>query len=191
MLTTAAAATLLALSTAVPLEEPAPQVEVVTVNGSGCPQGTAETSSSGRTFSVSYRQFFAQAGGGAGPTDFRKNCQINIRVSVPPGYTYGLARNAYNGFAHLQSGASALHRVSFYFQGSSETTIVNFPFTGPFTDEWRSVYRPNPADIVYAPCGVSRNLNINSELRVNAGTSDRRSFILTEASRGTIRAKRC
>jgi hypothetical protein len=197
MLTTAAA-TLLAVSTLAPLntpdalEESAPpvRVEVVTVNGSGCPAGTAKTSTNGRTFSVEYDSFFAQAGGGAGPTDFRKNCQLNIRVSLPPNSSYGLVRNSYRGYAHLQAGASALQRTNFYFQGSSETHYLNYTFDGPMSDEWQTNYRPNPGEIVWSPCGENRNLNLNAELRVNLGTSDRakRSFILATSSRGSVRA---
>ncbi|WP_433260551.1 DUF4360 domain-containing protein [Actinosynnema sp. CS-041913] len=167
------------------------RVEAVTANGSGCPAGTAEVSTGTNTFSVSYRAFFAQAGGGAGEVDFRKNCQLNVRVSLPPGYTYGLARTSYNGFAHLEAGATALHRVNFYFQGSTSSTTLNYPFSGPTNDEWRTSYRPDRDEIVYSPCGDDRNLNINAELRVDVGTSDRskRSFILAEASRGAIHAK--
>lgn len=193
MLTTTAA-TLLAITALVPTSAPddpeAPQVrvEVATVNGSGCPAGTARVSTSGRTFSVSYSAFRAQAGGGADDTDSRTNCQLSLRVTLPQGYTYGLARVSHTGFAHLEAGATALHQVSSYFQGSSTTTTRDFPITGPVDDEWEASYRPNPAEIVYSPCGADRNLNINAELRVDPGTSDqsRRSFITAEAGSGTV-----
>ncbi|RKT54304.1 DUF4360 domain-containing protein [Saccharothrix australiensis] len=198
MLTTAAA-TLLALSTVVPatgaddLDEPAPptRVEVVTVNGSGCPAGTANVSTGTTSFEVDYRAFYAQAGGGADAVDSRRNCQLGVRVSLPPGYTYGLSRMTYDGFTHLEAGARALHRVDFHFQGSSSGKTLEFPYSGPMNDEWRSTYRPTPGEVVYSPCGDDRNLNINAELRVDLGTSDRakRSLILAESSRGTVRAK--
>ncbi|WP_370947084.1 DUF4360 domain-containing protein [Amycolatopsis sp. cg5] len=192
MLTTAAA-TFLAVSSAMvtpvtPVTDEVPVgAEVVTVNGSGCPAGTAETSISGNTFSVSYRGFFAQAGGGASPVDSRRNCQLSVRTSLPPGYTYGLAATSYTGFAYLEAGVSALHRVSLYFQGTSSTVAVDRPFTGPLAGEWRSDYRP--AEIVYSPCGDSRNLNINAELRVATTDPAKRGFLVADASRGVLRAK--
>ncbi|GGP44668.1 DUF4360 domain-containing protein [Saccharothrix coeruleofusca] len=196
MLTTTAA-TLLAVSALIPIgstadaEAPTPRVDVVTVNGSGCPAGTAEVSATGRTFTVSYSSFFAQAGDGADPVHLRRNCQLSIRVSLPANYTYGLARLSYNGFAHLEAGATALHRVSTYFQGTSPTTRLDTPFTGPMSREWTATYRPAPADIAYSPCGADRNLNINAELRVSPGNSDpsRRSFIAAESSSGTFTTK--
>src|SRR3954453_14078820 len=77
-------------------------VDVVTVNGSGCPQGTATvTEKSDNTgFIVKYRDYVAEAGAGAGATDFRKNCQLSLLVHVPQGFTYAIAEADYAGNAH-------------------------------------------------------------------------------------------
>lgn len=197
MLNTAAAA-LFALSTLVPAgtaEEPAPEpaIDVVTVNGSGCPAGDADVRTDGRTFSIGYHTFLARAGGGSSPLDMRKNCQINLRVTVPQGWTYGLARTSYEGYAHLQAGASGLNRVSTYLQGSSQTATVTHPLTGPFSDNWETHYRPNSSDIQWVPCGEQRNININAEVRVSIGSADpdRLNFAIVESSRGAVRVRRC
>ncbi|MFS8097818.1 DUF4360 domain-containing protein [Lentzea alba] len=195
MLSTAAAA-LFALSSVIPAdtaEEPAPAIEVVTVNGSGCPAGDADVKTEGRTFSVGYHTFLARAGGGSSPLDLRKNCQINLRVNVPQGWTYGLARTSYEGYTHLQDGASALNRVSTYLQGSSATAAVSHPFTGPFSDSWETNYHPNSSDVQWAPCGERRNININAEVRVNIGSADpdRLNFAIVESSNGAVRIRRC
>ncbi len=197
MLKTAAAA-LIALSMFVPVtasaeEEPTPRVDVVTVNGSGCVAGDADVRTEGRTFSIGYHTFLARAGGGSSPLDMRKNCQVNIRVSVPDGYTYGLSRTSYHGYAHLQEGATALNRLSIYIQGQSATTTVNHPFSGPVSDEWDTVYRPGNTDIDWVPCGERRNININAELRVTLGSADpdKLNFLIAESSRGTVRVRRC
>jgi hypothetical protein len=195
MLTTAAAA-LVALSALVPAdtaEEPAPRIEVVTVNGSGCAAGDADVTTDGRTFTIGYHSFLARAGGGSSPVDFRKNCQVNIAVNVPDGYTYGLWRTTYTGYAHLQAGATGLNRVNVYLQGSSTGQTVDHTFTGPVSEDWQTSYRPGTEDVLWAPCGAQRNINVNAELRVNIGSADpdRLNFLIAESSRGTVRAKRC
>jgi hypothetical protein len=196
MLNTAAAA-LVALSALSPTgaaeEEPTASLEVVTVNGSGCRAGDADVKSDDRTFTIGYHTFLARAGGGSSPLDMRKNCQINIRVSVPDGFTYGLARTTYEGYTHLQDGASALNRVSTYLQGTSPTAAVNHPFTGPFSDSWETQYRPGFPDIQWSPCGTPRNININAEVRVTLGSADpdRLNFAIVERSRGLVRVRRC
>lgn len=195
MLNTAAAA-LVALSALAPADaaaEPTAAIDVVTVNGSGCPAGDADVQTSGRTFTIGYHTFLARAGGGSSPVDMRKNCQINLRVTVPEGYTYGLARTTYEGYAHLQAGATALNRISTYLQGSSATATVTQQFTGPFSGDWQTHYRPGSAEIQWAPCGSPRNININAEVRVTLGSADpeRLNFAIVESSRGAVRVRRC
>jgi hypothetical protein len=148
-------------------------IDLVTVNGSGCPAGTAAESSADNTsFFVSYSDYMATAGAGADPTDFRKNCQLNVLVHVPQGFSFAIAEADFNGFASLAAGASAIERDQYYFAGESPTAVVTHSFSGPLQDDFQVVDRADVATLVFSPCGVSRNLNINTELRVSNGTSD-------------------
>ncbi|MEV6671178.1 DUF4360 domain-containing protein [Streptomyces sp. NPDC051162] len=149
-------------------------IDVVTVNGSGCPAGTAAVAvaSDNSAFTVSYSNYLAQVGVGAKPTDGRKNCQLGLNVHVPQGFTYAIAQADYRGFAHLESGATGLEKASYYFQGMSNTTSVSHRFAGPADDDWQTTDVTDSSSLVYAPCGASRILNVNTELRVGAGTSD-------------------
>ncbi|MDC0766023.1 DUF4360 domain-containing protein [Streptomyces sp. HD] len=174
-------------------EDPPPDkivIKVATVNGSGCPQGTTAVavSEDNTAFTVTYSDYLAKVGGNADPTDFRKNCQLNLIVHVPQGFTYAIASADYRGFASLQSGASAIQRASYYFQGSSNTQFRNHPFRGPLADSWQATDSTDWAQLVWAPCGVQRNFNINTELRVSAGTSspDKVSFMTMDSTDGDI-----
>ncbi|WP_053754574.1 DUF4360 domain-containing protein [Streptomyces sp. MMG1533] len=174
-------------------EDPPPDkivIKVATVNGSGCPQGTAAVavSEDNTAFTVTYSDYLAQAGGNSDPTAFRKNCQLNLIVHVPQGFTYAVASADYRGFAALQSGASGTQRASYYFQGSSNTVFKNHPFAGPYNDNWQATDTTDWAQLVWAPCGVQRNFNINTELRVNAGTQSpaKVSFMTMDSTDGDI-----
>lgn len=149
-------------------------IELASVNGSGCPEGTAAVAVSpdNTAFTVTYSDYLAQVGVGAKPTDFRKNCQLNLRVYVPQGFTYAIARTDYRGFASVERGAYGAERANYYFQGSPQTVYRNHRFNGPFHDNWQTSDVTDIAALVWAPCGERRNFNINTELRVNAGTSD-------------------
>ncbi|WNV84454.1 DUF4360 domain-containing protein [Umezawaea sp. Da 62-37] len=166
-------------------------IEVVTVLGSGCPTGTAAVAVSpdNKAFTVTYSDFLAQVGIGALPTDFRKNCQLNLRVNVPQGFTYGIAQADYRGFAHLEAGASGTERANYYFQGMSPTSYKSHSYNGPMSDDWQATDSTEVAAIVYSPCGELRNFNINTELRVAAGTSDPKkttSFMAMDSTDGSI-----
>ncbi|MGW7462323.1 DUF4360 domain-containing protein [Streptomyces sp. NPDC054797] len=165
-------------------------VDVVGVNGSGCAQGTADvaTASDNTAFTVTYSNYLAQVGAGAGGTEFRKNCQLALRIHVPQGFTYAIARADYRGFAHLQRGAFGQERASYYFQGSAQTVRTTHQFHGPYTDNWQASDRTEYADLVWAPCGEERNLNVNTELRVHAGTSSPQAlnFMSMDSADGSV-----
>ena len=149
-------------------------VDVVTVNGSGCPKGTASVTElpDNTSFTVTYSDYLASAGGGSAPTDFRKNCQLSLLVHVPQGFTYAIARADYRGYAYLQSGATGEERANYYFQGDSQTTPSSHVINGPYNDDWDFSDTADAGALVYAPCGESRGFNINTELRVRAGASN-------------------
>src|SRR5690348_5770864 len=95
-------------------------IDVVTVNGSGCPANTAAVAVSpdNTAFTVTYSKYLAQVGIGATATDFRKNCQLNLAVHVPSGFTFAIAEADYRGFASLQKGAVGTERANYYFRDS-------------------------------------------------------------------------
>ncbi|MEW2396951.1 DUF4360 domain-containing protein [Streptomyces sp. NPDC046862] len=165
-------------------------IKLATVNGSGCPAGTTAVAVSpdNTAFTVTYSDYLAQVGGGANSTAFRKNCQLSLNVHVPGGFTYAIASADYRGFASLQRGATATQKASYYFQGSPETASRTHPFSGPLEDNWQATDETDWAQIVWAPCGVERNFNINTELRVAKGTSpaNSTSFMTMDSTDGDI-----
>ncbi|WP_327065106.1 DUF4360 domain-containing protein [Kitasatospora sp. NBC_01250] len=165
-------------------------IGLVSVNGSGCPAGTAAvaTSPDDTAFTVTYSNYLAQAGAGSGPTDFRKNCQLTVQVNAPQGFTYAVAEADYRGYAYLASGASAQEGANYYFQGQPQTATATHSFTGPMDDNWQASDTTTIASLVWAPCGATRDLNINTQLRVSAGSSDpsTTSFVTMDSTDGSL-----
>jgi hypothetical protein len=162
---------------------------VVTVNGSGCPAGTARvrTAADGTSFTVTYSDFVAQDGAHTDATDIRKNCQINLQVNIPQGFTYAIAEAEYRGHARLYAGASAVQSAYYYFTGQSPTAETNYSIAGPYSGRWKNTDTTEIAKLVYAPCGVQTNLNINSDLRVRAGTAEAaRNWISMDRAHGEV-----
>lgn len=154
--------------------EGAVSIDLVTVNGSGCPPGTAavDVTSGNDAFVVTYGTYHARVGVGAKPTDFRKNCQLNIIVRVPEGYSYAINGVEHRGHASLAAGASGVQRSNYYYAGLPTNASRDHGFTGPIDEEWQIIDAFDPASLIFSPCGAERNLNINTELRAIAGNSD-------------------
>lgn len=154
--------------------QPGPEitVEMLSYNGSGCPPDTAvvAVTPDATAFTVTYSHYLARVGADSRPGEFRRNCQLSVDVTVPAGFTYAVVRADYRGYGYLEPGATALQKASYYFQGVPDTVATERRFAGPMDDTWNvSEETEFP---VYAPCEETRFLNINTELRVNAGSSD-------------------
>jgi hypothetical protein len=151
-------------------------IDVVTVNGTGCRPGTAAVAVApdNTAFTVTYSEYLTQAGYGTKPTDGRKNCQLNLRVHVPQGFTYAIASAQYRGFKHVEKGATGLQKANYYFQGDALTGTKEHPIKAGEAD-WQFNDEVGVDALVWSKCGAERNLNINTELRVSAGTSDKKS----------------
>ncbi|GIE78081.1 hypothetical protein Aph02nite_40310 [Actinoplanes philippinensis] len=165
---------------------PAITVEVIAANGSGCAPGTASVVGNGDNtgFRVRYRDFVAEAGGGAAVIDRRKNCQLGVLVTIPDGWTIAIASANYRGKAVLRSGATALQRTSYYWQGTSATERKDVTFSGPLNGLW-TTWDVAPV-LTYAECGSQSVLNVNTELRIDAGSSTGTSTMSMNATDGDV-----
>ena len=155
-------------------------VEVLAANGSGCAPGTARVDAQpdASGFRIRYFDFVASAGSGVDPTASRRNCQLGVLVTVPAGWTFAIATADYRGIARVPTGAAGLHRTTYYWQGSSDASRTEATFGGPYHGLWST--RDAAPALSYLPCGQQRVLNVNTELRVDAGTSaDRTSMSMT------------
>jgi hypothetical protein len=166
-------------------------ITVVKAQGSGCkPRTTAVAISPDReAFTVTYSDYLAQVGVGARPADSRKDCRLRLKLDVPRGYTYAIVKADYRGFAHLERGATGLETANYHFHESAETAPVTHRYNGPFEDNWEAT---DTAQVVYAPCNRTRHLNINTELRVSAGTSNPNSttsFMSMDSTDGSFDTK--
>lgn len=141
----------------------APSATVVSVNGSGCPAGTASATADPTALRVAYSGFTAKAGG----VDARRNCQVAVRVVAAAGQQFEVTGTDYAGGAELPADSSALLRTSYYLQGTQPTTAATTTVAGPHTG---AVDATQPASFT-GPCGGDVVLNVNAEVRVSGGTA--------------------
>ncbi|TYK46879.1 DUF4360 domain-containing protein [Actinomadura decatromicini] len=166
-------------------------IEIATVNGSGCPIGTAAVAISDdkEAFTVTYSDYMAQIGGSTKPTDARKNCQIAMKVHVPQGFTYAIAQTDYRGYAFLNQGVKGIQRVTYYFQGNTQTEYLTHNLAGTYDNNFQFTDKVPVSQLVWRTCGEERNFNINTELRLDKGTSDgsKVSFMAMDSTDGSIK----
>ena len=158
--------------------------------GTGCPSDVldsaiVELAPDGKAFTVIYSSFVAEAGPGIPASSSRRNCQLNLTVFVPGGFTFAIASVDYRGYYDLAGGGKGTQKAIYYFQGQAPQATTDKVFTGPGTSDWHVREDVAAAALVWQPCGVDRSLNINNTIRVQtpSGTS---SFIAQDSTDGQI-----
>ncbi|KJK46516.1 hypothetical protein UK23_23225 [Lentzea aerocolonigenes] len=136
-------------------------VEVVSVGGTGCPQGTTNVAMSedNEAFTVTYSDFLVQAKG----SEAKKSCTIELELNHADGYAYGIAATDYRGFASLEQGAKGTARNSYHFPGFPTRHSMH-TYQGPMSDNWQVTDKPD--SVAHGPCKDKKPLSIETELKV-------------------------
>ncbi|KOV81746.1 DUF4360 domain-containing protein [Nocardia sp. NRRL S-836] len=136
-------------------------IELVSVSGTGCRQGTAVVAMSGdgQAFTVTYSDFAVRAKG----TEAKKSCTIEVELRHAQGYTYGIAQTDHRGFAQLTDGARGTQRNSYRFPGYP-TRHSTTTYQGPMSDNWQVTDVPDEPQ--HGPCKDRKPLTVETELKV-------------------------
>ncbi|KAK6540077.1 hypothetical protein TWF694_008907 [Orbilia ellipsospora] len=99
-------------------------IDTVSYYGSGCAQQNTESkvSSDGHSVKLTFQGFDAQAGPGIKATDWRKNCNIVLTISHPPGYRPFPDTETYRGFAEIAKGQTGTFEFGATELGAAAST---------------------------------------------------------------------
>ncbi len=156
------------------------KVRHISFAGTGCPAGSVAGlfASDLTAFHMYFDDFVAETGPGVPFSAKRKNCQISIDFDLPSGWSYSVASVEYKGYVALDSGVSAQQTSTYYFQGQSAQARLSSTMYGPAAHGYTIRDTLGISGLVWSPCGLSRALNVNSQVLVNS-TSSASSGIIT------------
>lgn len=138
-------------------------VASVTANGTGCPRGTWSTdiARDGESLVATFSRYEAEVDDGT-RINF-KDCNLSVRVHAQPDTSYSVASLRVQGYAYLEPGVRGFLTASYYFQGNPVPSLQNerrTDVTGPIDRSILFSDEPRPADAVWSPCGLERNLQV-------------------------------
>jgi hypothetical protein len=152
------------------VSQPSFTVALLSTDGSGCPPGSTSVSAPNNTqFTVTYSVYNAFAGDGAATGANRRNCQLDVQVGVPSGWTFGIVSVDYRGYAYLDTGARGMLETNYYFSGNPITTPLYHPLAGPQDGDYE--FTDKAPLVTWASCHFNGTLNVNTSIRVYAGSS--------------------
>jgi hypothetical protein len=143
-------------------------IESLTYGGTGCPQGSVGQSMSDdrSNFTLVFDEFVASTGPGISPHERSKECQLEMNLHVPSGWTYSVTSVDYRGYVQLDAGMKATLRATYSFDGV-DILEPHRTFEGPVSKDYL-VHDSTPIQTqgVQAPCGVVTPLGIDSTLQI-------------------------
>ena len=157
------------------------KVRSITYAGSGCPAGTVAENLSGdlKAFTLLFDDYIAEAGQGISFREGRKNCQINVDLEFPSGWSYSVIDVDYRGYVSLDRRVKATQKSSYYFQGNRRTTHLQTNMYGPLDKDYQVSDKVGLDAQIWSPCGAVRSLNINTQVRVNNRRNRRGEGLIT------------
>ncbi|MET0343741.1 MAG: DUF4360 domain-containing protein [Polyangiales bacterium] len=163
----------------------APYLTEIKANGTGCPQGTwkAEVSPDGTKFRVIFSAYEAVASNGQ--RSAVKDCQLSVRMRSASPFSFAVTKLAYSGYAFLETGVRGYQIVSAYFAGAPVPPAGRenrTDLTGPLDRRYLYEKIVPPEDLVWAPCGVDRNLNVSTRIGVMKTQSEGTGYINLSAA---------
>lgn len=146
-------------------------VASITANGTGCPSGAWSVSQAadGTALGVDFLGYEARVE--PNTTSFAiKDCMLALKVDGRPGETYALTSALYTGSASVGAGTNAELSTSYAFQGDpSASTTGGQSFASQAAAAFTFQDDIPESSLVWSPCGVTRDLNITTRLRVTGG----------------------
>lgn len=146
------------------------QIQKIIYAGSGCPAGTVSEllAPDAKAFTLLFDSYVAEAGPEIPLSRSRVNCQIAVDLRFPQGWSYTLFDVDYRGYANLQSGTTGLQKTTYYFQGQRSAPSMQSLFRGPFNNDYHVKDTLGISAVAWSPCGMTRALNLNTQVRVTA-----------------------
>lgn len=105
------------------------QITGLAFAGSGCPAGSVsgQLSSDLTTITLLYASFVAQAGNNIPASNYRKNCQLNVKLKYPSGWQFSVFKADYRGYAQIPKGDTGTCKATYYFSGDSRQVGFYWP----------------------------------------------------------------
>jgi hypothetical protein len=141
------------------------RVKSIKANGSGCPTNSVQSqiNSEGTVLTLLFNKYEATIGPQSkSRADARKNCQILLYLTYPPGYQYTVVGVLTRGYADIDAGVTGDIVSNYYFSGQTEQVTSRASINGPFHDQYKKDDRISLQSNIWSPCGKDTMANINT-----------------------------
>ncbi|KAJ3337115.1 hypothetical protein HDU91_001574 [Kappamyces sp. JEL0680] len=111
-----------------------------------------------------FDSFIASAGTGISVREQRKNCQVNVNLNYPSGYSYSIVQVDFRGYVQLAEGVTATQSANYYFSGQQTQASSSVTFKGLISQDYQTTGSIPISSINWSPCGQVLPGNINAQV---------------------------
>lgn len=149
--------------------------------GNGCPKGSAAIvmTEDGRTMSVLFDKYIAEAGFTTGKRIDRASCNLRIPIHVPAGYSVTLMKVDYRGFNAVPSGGSTTFNAEYFYAGSKGGKHQKKTH-GPKNDEFTTT--DDVVAVSWSPCGKDMIFGVNTSAVAVANSRMDQTMIIIDSA---------
>ena len=167
-------------------------VQSLTHEGSGCPPGSVSSAIApdGSAFTVLFDSYMAQVGPGVPARNRIRECDVDVVLKAPLGWSWAIAGVDHRGFASLPAGVSATLKSSFRFNrqhaNQHQAPPLEIHFMGPKDDDYTVSSDTPPLQMEWSKCGGLSRLHINTSLKVKALSSAGTGLVTVDSLDGQL-----
>lgn len=145
------------------------QLDTPSFYGTGCNSSNARAtlSPNGQQISILFDDYIVSAEGRFEPAIDRKNCDVNIPIRAPHGFSVALFTIDYRGFAALDSSSRLSFTADYSLSGRSSRRYSR-EFQGPMNDNYTFRNEIRAELDVWSACGGTLNLRTQSSMIAEA-----------------------
>lgn len=158
-------------------------------NNSGCPQGSfaVVNSPDGGSLSVLFDKFIIEAGGSTGFDMARKTCSLVIPLGLPAGYSIGVYRVDYRGFAALGDGQSAELIVDYNLGPRQNGRKFRRKVKGFIEGDFVFTETLGAGQMKRVGCGENAKLNVSIILSLQSRDRNNESMVALDSADGAAK----
>jgi hypothetical protein len=164
-------------------------VDAVSYQGDGCPQGSmrAATSLDKQAITLIFDQFYVIAS----PSTIRHEvakCSVSIGLDYPEGWQFSVTNVDYRGFVSLEGSSWAKIQANFRYQGSGFQRPAILRLTGPVTTDFAQREEQASGDRGWSPCKKRNKQGIDIATQMVVQTqADQSAYVSFDSIDGNIR----
>jgi hypothetical protein len=136
----------------------------------GCPTGTFSivNSSDGTSLSILFDAFSVSSSGGSGSSNELKECNLKIPLHLPEGYSLGVYRVDYRGFAHLAPKQTSELTVDYHLGRRDNGRQFHRKTKGQYDGEFLFTENIGAGQMKRVGCGEAAVLNASITLALTS-----------------------